>query len=57
VRFNEAAGINKTNIIASNGIFYSIESTIPNLEGRRQFAVFRCCVRGPDYLQSNELSQ
>lgn len=55
VRYSELTGINKTNIISCNGNFYSIENIIPDLQARRQFGVLRCCVRGPDYLQVNEL--
>lgn len=56
VRYGEINGINKTNIIGFNGNFYSIENIIPDLQGRRQRSVLRCCLRGPDYLQANEVS-
>lgn len=57
IRFPEVSGITQTNIISSNGNFYTVENIIPDLQGRRQFSVLRCCKRGPDYLQSSELDE
>lgn len=55
IRYADLGGIDKTDIIISNGNFYVIQDIIPNLQGRRQFGVLKCYVRGLSTLQDNQI--